>query len=217
MTLYVFQVLDITCSASEIENFLDVITHRLNNGWTRDFELEIRVKNDGMNLSNRNFYCFRCNENDNRRAALLWMSEEPSGLKVYNIVPEKPGSLSYPEYNLILNEFNSVYIQPLSNMLGYETHLSNSHITIDDWAVPATVKALKLFSGCANKGTGRAHPMDDERWMDFVITAHKVDDKLNAENLRRWLVEEERWHDELAWDLCADYEYGRNLLKKYGR
>lgn len=217
MAINVFQVLDIICPSPDIVNFLDALTKLLDNGWTRDIELEKKVKKDGLNLSNQNFYCFKCNENDGRRAASLWMSEETGGLRVYNIVPAVAGSLSFSEYNFILNEFYEKYIQSLSNKLGYKTHLSKASKTIDDWAEPATVKALKLFSGCANKGTGRGHPLDDARWMDFVITAHKVNDTLHSEDLRRWLVEEENWHEEIAWNLSADYEYGRALLKKYGR
>jgi hypothetical protein len=215
MTIAVFQVLDIICPSSEVENFLNALTKILDDGWIRDVELEKKVKEDRLSSSTSNLYCFKCNENGDRRAASLWMSEEVSGLKVHNIVPAVFGSLSFSEYNFILNEFYEKYIKPLSNKFGFKTHLSKSHETIDDWAEPATVKALKLFSACANKSTGRGHPLDDERWMDFVITAHRVNDDLQFEDLRRWLVEEEKWFDEIAWDLSADYEYGRQLLKKY--
>ncbi|MFZ2315512.1 MAG: hypothetical protein WAW86_07635 [Gammaproteobacteria bacterium] len=214
MTIEVFQNLDISFPELETESFINDLTNILAEGWTRDIELENKVNNDA-NVYNTQYYCFKCDETEDRKAATLWLIKSTGGLKVNNITPAISGRLSYSEYNAILNEFHKEYILPICNKKNFETRLSKANITIDDWAEPATVKALKLFSVCANKGTGRGHPLDDERWMDFVLTAHEVNDSLHSEDLRRWLVEEEKWFDEIAWKLCEDYEYGRQLLKKY--
>lgn len=215
MPIEVFQDLEVHCKSPHVESFIKSLTGTLNQGWIRNSELEARVNKEISYSHIKAQYSFSCGEVNERKAATLWLVEVNDGLRVSNIVPAKTGRLSYAEYNYILNEFYNLFILPFCIKGEIEVNLGKASVTIDDWAKPETVRALKLFSFVANKSTGRGHPLDDARWMDFVITAHKVNDDLHSEDLRRWLVEEEKWFDEIAWDLCGDYEYGRQLLKKY--
>ncbi len=83
--------------------------------------------------------------------------------------------------------------------------------------VPQSVQRLLLhqFSAAANKGTGSAHPYDKRRWFDFLIEAYKSGASLDSYTLRRWLIEEENWPDELATNLVEEYEFARSLLTQF--
>ena len=77
-----------------------------------------------------------------------------------------------------------------------------------------TIK-LRIFSSLANKGTGSSHPSDQERWNDFICQAF-TDKSENIQGiLERWLIEEEKWHYEIASDLTIEFESGISLLEYY--
>ncbi len=63
-----------------------------------------------------------------------------------------------------------------------------------------------------NKSTGSSHPLDHQRWMDFILTAHLEGSRLDATSLRRWLIEIEGWSPEVADQLAGQYEFGGRLL-----
>jgi hypothetical protein len=95
--------------------------------------------------------------------------------------------------------------------------LTSADQTIEDWTDLATASALKCFSSLANKSTGRSHPLDEERWLDFIIAAHRGGRPLDPEQLSRWLIQVERWSDYIAQDLASDYSMGMALLDRYDR
>jgi hypothetical protein len=73
---------------------------------------------------------------------------------------------------------------------------------------------LRHFSVAANKKTGSSHPLDQERWMDFLIASDKATVVLDSHTLARWLVEIEGWESEQASRLAEEYEFGRELLQR---
>jgi hypothetical protein len=147
--------------------------------------------------------------------AYVWLGEWKTTLEVFNIVPVKTGSLSYSEYNNILKQFFDFFISPELNNLRFELIYTESNKTIEDLASSEVAKALKQFSGAANKTTGHSHPMDSERWLYFICLAHREKTNLDVEELVRWLKEEGDWEDSKAWELGLDYEYSMDLLKYY--
>ena len=76
-------------------------------------------------------------------------------------------------------------------------------------------RLLYRFSHSANKSTGNTNPHDFERWCDFVLAIFRNQVELNADDLVRWLEEDEGWSDTIAWKLGLDFEYGLQLLKRY--
>lgn len=100
---------------------------------------------------------------------------------------------------------------------GIELVLTSTDQTIEDWTDHDTASALKRFSSLANKSTGRSHPLDEERWLDFIISAHHGGRSLDPEQLSRWLIEVERWSDDIAHDLASEYSMGMALLDRYDR
>lgn len=146
----------------------------------------------------------------------LWMFEETDRrYKVSNIVPLKHGDLGITGYNDALKDFVRAVVSPAAEECHLEYDLSSGVKSIDDWADQDTAKALKRFSALANKSTGRSHPMDGDRWLAFLLLAHRKNSQLNSEQLLRWLVEVERWPSEIANELTLEYELSRSLLSKY--
>jgi hypothetical protein len=137
----------------------------------------------------------------------LWMFEDDKGgYKVSNVVPIQQGELGVAGYNAALADFESTVVSPIIRSSGIELVLDS-----------ATSSALKRFSSLANKSTGRSHPLDEERWLDFIISAHRGGRPLDPEQLLRWLIEVERWSDDIAHDLASDYSMGMELLDRYDR
>lgn len=148
----------------------------------------------------------------------LWMFEDNKcGYKVSNVVPIQRGELGVAGYNAALVDFASTVVAPIIKSSGIELVLTSADQTIEDWTDFATASALKLFSSLANKSTGRSHPLDEERWLDFIICAHRGGHPLDPEQLSRWLIEVERWNDDIAHDLASDYSMGMALLGRYDR
>lgn len=148
----------------------------------------------------------------------LWMFEDgKGGYKVSNVVPIQQGQLGVAGYNAALVDFASTVVSPVIKSSGIELVLTSADQTIEDWTDLATASALKRFSSLANKSTGRSHPLDEERWLDFIISAHHGGRPLDPEQLSRWLIEVERWSDDIAHDLASDYSMGMALLDRYDR
>jgi hypothetical protein len=148
----------------------------------------------------------------------LWLFEDDkAGYKVSNIVPIQQGQLGVTGYNAALVDFASTVASPLVKSSGIELVLTSADQTIEDWTDSATASALKRFSSLANKSTGRSHPLDEERWLEFIISAHRGGSPLDPEQLSRWLIEVQHWSDDIAHDLASDYSMGMALLDRYDR
>ena len=147
--------------------------------------------------------------------ALVWLVFEEDQARVTNIVPVAAGQLTHDQYNGIAAAFAAEVAQPLIGELDLKVALGPETYTLEDVAPREVVVALQRFSGGANKSTGTAHPMDAERWYEFLIAAHASNCELNTDHLKRWLIEEEGWEEEMAWELAVEYERGRSLLAKY--
>ena len=70
-----------------------------------------------------------------------------------------------------------------------------------------------MFSSAANRDC--LHPLDREKWLEFLIATHKRDRDVPTDILQRWFLEEEEWHFDSAHRLVLQYEFARELLRKY--
>ena len=114
----------------------------------------------------------------------LWAIE--TGYYVPNITPLKVGELTYGQYNAILEEFVAFIVTPVAPRFGYVIRKSKPRETLDDWLSADAAIKLRRFSACANKSTGASHPMDEARWFDFLVAAHRDKSALDADSLVRW-------------------------------
>lgn len=144
---------------------------------------------------------------------VLWPSEV--GYSVMNVVPLKVGQLDRATYNALLQEFTEQVAVPAATGLKLSAKLSRQWQSIDEWFSPSTAQALRRFSNSANKSTGASHPRDQERWMDFLISAHHDGGDIDSDLLYRWLQEVEGWQEDVAGDLLMNYDFARTLLGHY--
>ena len=75
------------------------------------------------------------------------------------------------------------------------------------------VKALKAYHASVNRG--EHHPVDEQKWRHFIITAHLHNAKLFRNDLKTILIQEFEWGEDRAAELSSHYEFGRDLLKQY--
>jgi hypothetical protein len=144
--------------------------------------------------------------------ALVFLFDEPYGARVTNIVPKRTSSLSHDEYNTIAASFVRDVLDPLATPLAVRVDLGPSERSIEDLLPVAAAAALRRFSCSANRATGTAHPQDAEKWDQFVILAYREHASMAPSTLRRWLVEDENWDDDQAYDLSLKYESALRLL-----
>ncbi|WP_266170751.1 hypothetical protein [Dyella subtropica] len=152
-------------------------------------------------------------EGIDRSALVLW--EDVDGYHVSNIVPEKVGQLSIVQYNAILQDFFARIAEPASRTGAFRVEMTSAQQSLEDWLDSETAAALRRFSRAANKSTGASHPLDQERWFQFLISAHRSSARMSPGDLVRWLKEVENWPEDTAHELAVEYEFTSALLHTY--
>ncbi|BBB59543.1 hypothetical protein UNDKW_1270 [Undibacterium sp. KW1] len=143
----------------------------------------------------------------------LWPTVD--GYSILNIIPIKTGSINEKIYNEILQEFANLVVFPAIVDGNFSVHISKGYQSIDDWFSPTAVAAFKRFSNAANKSTGASHPLDNARWIAFLIDVHRNRQSVDSDFFFRWMVEIEGWSEEIAHHLVIQYEFAGVLLQKY--
>jgi hypothetical protein len=143
----------------------------------------------------------------------LWARE--AGYEITNIVPKKMGQLTYAQYNALLQEFDRSIAKPAASKTGFAVNVSAPRQTLEQWVSPEAAKALEAFSDAANKSTGSSHPLDQKRWLRFLILSHHSEKKVDGDRLRRWLIEVDGWDEDHALKLVIEYEFALDLLQAY--
>jgi hypothetical protein len=150
------------------------------------------------------------------KVAMLVVLHDGAG-KVYvpNIIPRQKNSLTEAEYNEILAAFDRDVLSPAVGRWGREHRREETkgQISVDDVFPEPLARLLRVFSKLANKST--LHPLDDERWREFLIATHRSGAQVHAETLRTLLVEELDWPEEQATKLAGEYYNGLELLEAY--
>jgi hypothetical protein len=208
-TMEVYRDLFIRGSADQLAAVLDEVDRSLADGWSRDRELEGRMRTKVAKTP----FCFACAEAADRPAATVFVAEKaPGTLYVSNVVPHGPGQLTYREYNAIVAEFSERFVRPAAHKVGAEVELTATEVGLEHWLSREAAEKLRTFSACANKSSGSAHPLDQQRWMDFIVVAAREQTRLDAMTLRRWLIEVEGWPPEVADGLASEYHFGKDIL-----
>ncbi|HEX8737141.1 MAG TPA: hypothetical protein VF721_17550 [Pyrinomonadaceae bacterium] len=88
---------------------------------------------------------------------------------------------------------------------------------IDNLVSPEVKEKLIKFAVCANEKTGSANSSDEKNWIDFIISAHKQNSRLDSDTLRHWLIGTGKWTAEIASELTIEYGFARNILKSYDK
>jgi len=209
MVLKEFKNLTVTGEPAACTKFVTQVSDQLTEGWRRAKELEERISGNG------NLACFACDVAPDRPAASLWMASSTDGaLYVSNVVPVGQHQLQYDEYNAVLDDFANRFAQTAADQLGLKLVVTDGVLRIEDKLSETAFKALRRFSSSANRSTGSSHPMDAERWFEFIALVHKESSPLSPDDLGRWL-RNEGWDDDQAFRLIVEYEQFCSLLRFY--
>lgn len=209
--LEIFRELYIRGDAAQLAATIDGIEQSLPDGWLRHRWFEGRIRTIGPEAAP--VYCFVCAGDDRHPSASLFLTEfEPGTLFVSNIAPNPLGQLAPREFNAILEEFCERIVRPCAERTGVSVELTADRADLGDWLSETAVRKFRAFTTHANKNTGSAYPPDQERWLDFLVTAHREESRLDADTLRRWLIEVESWAPEVADQLAGEYAFGGLVL-----
>jgi len=208
----VFRNLELEGGKSALLQVIEDIEKRLEAGWAREHEKERKIATDAPDA----MYCFSCSDDKERETAELWLAHRgENALYVANIIPDRARQLTIDQYNAIAEEFYEKYARPAAEALGLNHLLTPSVKEIEDWVSEETAAKLRRFSRLANKQTGSTHFLDEQRWLDFLVSAHAEVSTLDSGTLIRWLVENEGWPEDIAYNLAVEYEFARSLLAFY--
>ena len=193
-----------------LDRFVADLEQRLTDGWTRYHARESEVRRAALGK----MYCFSCTTAGQRPASELWVATQADGaLYVSNVLANEYSSLTYEQYNLIVQEFHDRFALPAARAAGIEVEFGKPDPQIEDFLSEPTARLLRSFSGLANRSV--LHPLDRQRWNDFLTAAYRDAAPLSASMLKRWLIEEENWPEDKAIDLVIEYEHARDLLEVY--
>jgi hypothetical protein len=134
-------------------------------------------------------------------------------LYVSNILAERYSSLTYDQYNAILEDFFQSGAAAAAHAAGAHVELQTQEIYLEELLSPEAAQALRQFSQVANRTM--LHPLDRQRWNQFLSFAYRDKATLNSSLLKRWLMEEERWSEDGATQLAIEYENAKDLLAVY--
>lgn len=186
------------------------------NQWKLRDDLKKRGEDSSL-MSNRDILCIESPKipyEGGSLKAVLWMWMYDNGFEVFNIIPLIGNQLSCREYNHILEQFRQSIIDPMSGNFNLHVEVSKPYLDIVDTIGPVGLKKLEQFSRTSNRSTGHSHPMDFNKWCNFVFYLYDNRIDLSSDDLMHWLMED-GWTEEKAHELALDYEYSIDMLSHY--
>lgn len=147
--------------------------------------------------------------------AVLIVFANDAAVKVLNIVPWKQSTnrLTKTEYNAILDIFAEKVITPLFHDK-YEIVITPDEVSMRD-IIPESFESLNSFVNCPGKQSPFSHPLDRERWFEFICSLTTTGEYLSAGDLELYLLEDEGWDLELVEDVIGRFEDATDLLNYY--
>ena len=204
----VFRNLYLRGSNDQIIAMIEAVAGSLTNGWTRSHGAEARVRSSGQV-----WYCFVSPKKVGRPACELFITDKESDIwYVPNIVPVPTYQLSFDEYNSIIEEFCTEFVIPNARQFGVTFDLTEPLRQPEDWISCDAAQKLRNFSATANRLVGAGLSKDREKWLDFVLTVYRDGRQLDPEDLKRYLVEDEGWAEEVADRLASEFDFGTKML-----
>lgn len=205
---------ELTIEGATLDDLAPVLERHLRPPWARATEIEESwQERESMRDQPA---VFRREAGDGLPGAHLYLfAREDGSLYVSNVVPTESGQLSEVDYNGLLEDFHDVAVVPAADELGIRPELDLAEYDLAERAGAEVRDALARFSRAANKSTGASHPMDAERFDDFVIETASLDPyrRPAVDAIAEWLVAD-GWSDDIAWDLALQYERGLRLLDR---
>lgn len=205
-----FRDLYLRLNGVSIEEVTEKLTLHCHPPWLRCYDNE-----DGLELSGKKPYCFEREETAGAPSAALFLFEKDDDVwYVSNIVPASVSELSYDEYNEILEDFLESLVKPSIEGTVAEAEITSNEVSVRSVAGREVEAALVRFSKLANKSAGSSHPLDRQRWFEFLVLANQAHSNLNADLIIRALIEL-GWSEERAYELGLQFEFANDLLSYF--
>ena len=203
-----YQDLEVKGDPNAIAAFIAELNASLAPPWSSE-----KARNKSFLSKGTKAYLFIRAPKDNIPQVTAVFYHDGDHCSIPNIVPSDGDRLTHDQYNSILQDFARM-AKPIAAKHEVDVNIGDTRFKITDHISPEAVDRLHGFSNAANKSTGSSHPMDQERWFDFIILTHR--DQTDASGvLGRYLVEELGWSDERAHELIIEYEKGYALLDRF--
>lgn len=149
--------------------------------------------------------------------AILLVFANDGNIKVINIVPPKSGNdaLTKEQYNRIVDFFNNTVLQPLMGNR-YRIIVTSDTVKMED-IIPKSYQSLVRFVESTSIESPFSHPLDREKWYEFVCKLSSNNEYLSSGDLRQWLLEDMGRDDNLVDIIIDKYEDATELLDYYDR
>ena len=149
--------------------------------------------------------------------AILLVFANGGNIKVINIVPRKSGgdALTKEQYNKIVDFFNNTVLQPLMGNR-YRIIETSDTVKMED-IIPKSYLPLVRFVESTSIESPFSHPLDREKWYEFVCKLNSNNEYLSSGDLRQWLLEDMGRDDKLVDIIIDKYEDATELLEYYDR
>ena len=193
-----------------VSAMMDEIERRAAGYWKRDRgEEEALGRRDRLSST---LYVLASEDLEDKPVVLYFHGQEDGDGLRSTVIFRDMSAPSCEQNNSIIEKFHARFVDPLAGAFGVSVELTPDQFHERDWLSEAAVEKLHRFSRMANKGLGGALPVDHERWLDFVVTAHRGGTRLPAHLLRTLLIEDWGWDFEDADRLAGKYAFGGDVL-----
>ncbi|HET6246776.1 MAG TPA: hypothetical protein VFE47_03680 [Tepidisphaeraceae bacterium] len=88
-------------------------------------------------------------------------------------------------------------------------------VPLEELVTGTVLIKLRAFLRTADKTRGSSHPSDFDHWCAFLTEAHRKRARFSGMQLERWLIEIERWPEDVSGELGEEYSAARGLLGYY--
>jgi hypothetical protein len=210
----VFKELKITGPSAELAALLDNLAQSLPPGWRQDMENAHPISGNSPARS----YAFTRAETETEPESHLHLLLVGKEISLVNVCPTRTSGkweLSVDQYNRIVNDFVQTVIGPRVAAASLTMEQTEGEADITHWITPKAAQLLRRFALHANKGTGSKPPSDFALWAKFLIQVHRDRSSFRPELLKRWLIEELGWPEEMTRGLLQEYEFAQRLLEDY--
>jgi aspartokinase-like uncharacterized kinase len=184
----------ISVSADTTKEFLDAVDAALTHGWSRDRRAEDAAY-------------YTCDRRADREPARLLIARKDSEtMYVSNVLAVQGDKLSCDEWNAVVVDFNERVLRSICGKFSASWQVTSDVLHVEELMSADAFRCLKEFLVAANISDGNIHPLDRERWNDFLIAVHRGGGELHAHELMRWLTEEKGWSENVAHRLAGEFE-----------
>jgi hypothetical protein len=198
---------------AELARLFDQLPAFLPDTWQRDGASEAKAQDVGV--EGGEYRCYQFIGNQELPLATLWLFVEDEKAQAVNITAPSLFELGYERYNAILAQFTKAVKQAISEMAIAVEIAPWQEPTLEGVLQPEPARLFRKFAKLANPTTGSLHPADEERWQDFLISAHQHQVNPDEDLLRYWLSAECHWSEQIIDHALEAMRTSLELLRKY--